>query len=222
MSLLSEHPNWYYLIREIYNAYRFSSAGGSALIRNHQKEVRHRVARCLEKDPPFAAMQPETRPVCAHLAAALDAGRDENTRVLIQAVERIYPSLAWRYGYDKVPRGLERKYAFAEIMGPRGPVMGTEVILGLVLFAPRCVYPVHSHQGITESYLCLAGFCSENETGVFAPGSWILNRPGYEHRITTGDHRPCLLLYAWVGDPEVLSGQKMVFSRPAAPKKPPG
>jgi len=152
--------------------------------------------------------------VCAHLAAALDAGRDENTRVLIQAIERVYPALTWRYGYDRIPRGLERKFAYAELLGPRGPVVGETVILGLVLFAPRCVYPVHSHKGITESYLCLAGACSENDAGVYAPGSWILNQAGHEHRITTGDHRPCLLLYAWIGEPEILIGQKMVFSRP--------
>ena len=54
---------------------------------------------------------------------------------------------------------------------------------------------------------------SENDTGVYAPGSVIFNPPGHTHRITTADREPCLLAYAWVGDEASLLRQKMVFSR---------
>ena len=114
------------------------------------------------------------------------------------------PHLVWQYGYEKVPRGLERKYAYAELAGPTGPVMTDEVILGLVLFAPGCTYPAHAHDGISESYICLSGAVSENDQGVYAPGSLV------------AEHNPSLLCYAWVGDQEKLANQKMVFSR--APK----
>jgi dimethylpropiothetin dethiomethylase len=92
-------------------------------------------------------------------------------------------------------------------------VVTHRIILGAVLFAPRTAYPAHSHDGLTESYVCLSGAVSENDDGVFVPGSLIFNPPGRMHRITTGDHEPTLLAYAWAGPAEKLEGQKMVFSR---------
>ena len=97
-----------------------------------------------------------------------------------------------------------------------GPVETREVILGLVLFAPGCTYPAHAHSGITESYVCLSGAVSENHQGVYAPGSMIFNPPEHLHRITVSDREPALLAYAWIGRPEDLAGQKMVFTRRAA------
>ena len=70
----------------------------------------------------------------------------------------------------------------------------------------------HSHQEIEESYISIAGAWSENDTAVYAPGSLILNRTDEKHRITTGDHDPCLLAYAWVGPAERLSAPGMKFS----------
>ena len=87
--------------------------------------------------------------------------------------------------------------------------------LGFVLFAPGTTYPQHSHVGIEESYISVAGAWSENHAAVYAPGSLILNKPGDEHRITTGDLEPCLLAYAWVGAQERLAapGMKLTASR---------
>ena len=123
-------------------------------------------------------------------------------------------NLIWRYGYEKVPRGLRASYGYAEFCGPNGPVVTEEVILGVVLFAPGCTYPAHAHKGITESYVCLSGAVSENHQGVWAPGSLIFNPPEHMHRITVSDREPALLAYAWIGPKEELVGQKMVFSRP--------
>lgn len=120
-----------------------------------------------------------------------------------------------RTGYESVPKGLAGKYAFAEFAGPYGPVVIPDVILGVVLFAPRCTYPNHAHSGISESYICLSGAISENDEGVLAPGSMLYNPPGKPHRITVSDQEPSLLAYAWHGRPEELAGQKMVFSRSA-------
>jgi dimethylpropiothetin dethiomethylase len=210
---LSQHPDWRYLLREIYHLYRFSSAGGSANIRSHQKEVRHRLSRVLNDDPPVNMLQASQKPVCAHLPRALDMGMAHSTASLSRAIERICAHLHWEYGYGKVPRGLCNKYAYSELMGPKGPVVSQELTLGLVLFAPGTTYPTHSHQDITESYFCLSGAISENDVGVYAPGSLILNPPEHPHRITTSDREPSLLAYAWVGPKERLANQKMVLSR---------
>jgi len=149
-----------------------------------------------------------------YLRRALDQGREASGASFIRAIEAIAHALEWQYGYDKVPVGLASKYAFAEFAGPRGPVLSDDLILGLVLFAPGCIYPAHAHEGITESYVCLSGATSENNAGVYGPGSLIFNAPGHMHRITVSDREPSLLAWAWEGPPEALAGQKMVFSRP--------
>ncbi len=215
-------PDWGYLFREIYEMYRHSSAGGSQKIRSHQRAVRETLSKVLDSNPPLRLEQPITKPVCAHLKRALDEGRLERTAPVIRAIESVQHQLSWLYGYEKVPKGLTEKFAYAEFMGPSGPVVTNRLILGLVLFAPKTTYPAHSHVGITESYFCLSGAVSENDDGVFAPGSLIFNPPGRNHRITTGDNEPSLLAYAWIGPEERLVNQKMTFSRPSTGGKTPG
>ena len=210
---LSNFPDWLYLLREIYSLYRFSSAGGSAKIRAHQKEVRHRLSKLLNEDPQVNGFEAAEKPVCMHLSRALDMGLSYPTGQLSRAIERIRWQLSWAYGYSKVPSGLHAKYAFAEFLGPNASIMSKELILGLVLFAPGTTYPTHSHQGIAESYFCLSGSISENDVGVYVPGSLILNPPEHPHRITTSDREPSLLAYAWVGPPDKLANQRMVFNR---------
>lgn len=216
---LADAPDWRYLLREFYQVYRFSSAGGSAKIRTHQKEVRHRLSRWLERNPQMFTVEPAEKPVCVHLSRALDRAASESTAPMGRAVERIRDQLSWEYGYEKLPRGLVEKFAFTELLGPRGRVVADDLVLGLVLFAPGTTYPTHCHQGIAESYICLSGAVSENDVGVYAPGSLILNPPGHQHRVTSSDTEPCLLAYAWIGSPEALSEQKMAFSRLRTEKK---
>jgi dimethylpropiothetin dethiomethylase len=168
----------------------------------------------LDANPSVIMREREDKPVTTHLKRAMDNGRQEPTRSIIRAIESIVPELCWLYGYEKVPRGLSQKYAYAEFAGPQGPVFTEEVILGLVLFAPKCTYPAHSHDGLTESYYTLSGAVSENDEGVYAPGSLIFNPPGRMHRITVSDREPSLLCYAWHGPKQMLAEQKMAFKRP--------
>ncbi len=210
---LSDLPDWGYLLREYYEAYRFLSSGGSERIRSHQRGVREAIGRVLKSNAALRFDSPAQKPVTAHLTRALYEGLTEKTAPLVRAVDAIKDYLVWQYGYEKVPKGLDRKYAYAEICGPNGPVLTDEVILGLVLFAPACTYPAHAHSGISESYICLSGAVSENHQGVYAPGSMIFNPPEHMHRITVSDQEPALLAYAWIGPKELLAGQKMVFSR---------
>ncbi len=217
MSKLSDRVDWHYVLREFWNVYRFSSAGGSKPIRSHQREVRNRLSAEMEVNPPVLAREPEALPVCAWLGRALDQGLLERTAPLVRALRRVTNELTWKYGYKRVPRGLVRKYGYAELMGPEGPVVSERLILGLVLFGPRCTYPAHSHQGISESYICLSGVVSESNAGVYAPGSLLFNPPSKAHRITTGDFEPTLLAYAWTGTSEKLQNQEMGFTR--APKR---
>jgi len=212
---LSDHPDWIYILRDSYDLYRRLSAGGSKKIRSHQRTVRERLSRVIKSDAEVRQREAEVKPVVKHLKRALDNGRLERHGRFIRSLESITDMLVWEYGYEKVPRGLEKKFAYAELAGPTGPVITDEIILGLVLFAPKCTYPAHAHDGISESYICLSGAVSENDQGVFAPGSLIFNPPEQLHRITVADHNPALLLYAWEGTNEKLAHQKMVFTRKA-------
>lgn len=214
---LHDRPDWLYLLRDYYELYRRLSAGGSAKIRTHQKVVRESINRVIKANAEVRELEPVSKPVSAHLRRALDNGRMERHAPFIRALESVQQHFVWQYGYEKVPRGLEQKYAYAELAGPTGPVITDEVILGLVLFAPGCTYPAHAHSGISESYICLSGAVSENDQGVYAPGSLIFNPPEQRHRITVADQNPALLCYAWTGERDKLANQKMVFSR--GPKK---
>jgi dimethylpropiothetin dethiomethylase len=210
---LSEMPDWSYLLQEFYRVYRFLSAGGSDQIRSHQRQVREAINRTLKDNPSIHFDLTTEKPVTEHLTRALNSGKQYRLASVVRSIESVATSLNWQYGYEKVPRGLERKFAYAEFCGPNGPVLTNEVILGVVLFAPRCIYPSHSHEGITESYICLSGTVSENHQGVYAPGSLIYNPPHHTHRITVSAQEPALLSYAWVGPQEMLANQKMTFSR---------
>ncbi len=210
---LTDQPDWSYLLRDSYDLYRRQSAGGSPKIRSHQRAVREGISRVIKANAELRFPEPATKPVVSHLTRALNNGRLERHAPFIRAIEAIQHRLTWQFGYEKVPRGLEKKYAYAELAGPTGPVLTDDVILGLVLFAPSCTYPAHAHDGITESYVCLSGAVSENDQGVYAPGSLIFNPPEHLHRITVGDNNPALLFYAWHGSREKLREQKMVFTR---------
>ena len=201
------------MLREFWNVYRFSSAGGSKLIRSHQRQVRDHLSAEMDSNPALLLNDPVSLPVCDWLGRALDQGLLERTAPLVRALRRVSDQLSWQYGYERVPRGLVKKYGFAELMGPNGPVQSSELILGLVLFGPRCTYPAHRHDGIRESYICLSGVISESNSGVYAPGSLLFNPPHQVHRMTTGDFEPTLLAYAWVGNRDKLHDQVMSFTR---------
>ena len=211
---LADEPDFLYLLREFDALYRHGSAGGSVVIRGHRKRVRDRLSAAMTRNPRLEERTPETKPVCAHFSRALDVGERGAMQGMARALREVRGRLTWEYGYEKLPRALAKKYAYCEVLGPRGPVLSEKLILGFVLFAPKTTYPQHSHQEIEESYISVAGAWSENDVAVHAPGSLILNRPGGEHRITTADRDPCLLAYAWVGPGARLTDPGMSFSSP--------
>lgn len=209
---LADCPNWLYLLREFDDLYRYGSAGGSKMIRSHRKRVRDALSAIMEGNPEIWSRQAALKPVAAHLPRALDLGEKGAVQGMARALSRVTDLLTWEYGYEKVPKALEKKYAYCEILGPRGPVVTDRLVLGFVLFAPRTTYPQHSHEEIEESYISIAGAWSENDAAVHAPGSLILNRAGAEHRITTADREPCLLAYAWTGPGRKLVSPGMTFT----------
>lgn len=201
---LKDCPNWLYLLREFDALYRYGSAGGSPAIRGHRKRVRDRLSAAMTRNPEIVKRGSELKPVTSHFPRALDLGERAAMQGMARALREVRDELTWEYGYEKISKALSQKYAYCEVLGPRGPVQCDNLILGFVLFAPDTTYPQHSHKEIEESYISISGAWSENNAAVFAPGSLILNRSGDEHRITVGDRDPCLLAYAWTGPEERL------------------
>ncbi len=216
---LMDCPDWLYLLREFDALYRYGSDGGSPAIRSHRKRVRDAISAAISANPVVDARAPEMRAVTGHLPRALDLGERAAMQGMARALREVKDHLTWEYGYDQLPKALAHKYAYCEILGPQGPVPCGTLILGFVLFAPNTTYPQHSHREIEESYISISGAWSENNLAVYAPGSLILNRPGDEHRITTGDRDPCLLAYAWTGPAPRLAEPLMKLT-PARRKAP--
>ena len=107
---LLDCPDWTYCLRDTYEIYRRSSAGGSGKIRAHQRAVREGISGVLKANCEIHTTPPQTKPVVAHLRRALDEGRRERHAGLIRGIEALASQLSWQYGYEKVPRGLERKF----------------------------------------------------------------------------------------------------------------
>ena len=128
--------DWRYLLRDIYNLYRFNSAGVSSQIRSHQKEVRLRLSRLRHQVHAINQGPPSEKFVCKHLSRALDMGQSNSMAPRVRASERIRHQLFWEFGYLKVPPGLSNKFAFSEFTSPKGPIISEGLILGIVLFAP--------------------------------------------------------------------------------------
>ncbi len=133
---LNDCPDWRYLLLECYELYSHLDSGGSHLIRSHQRLVREAISRTMKANPQITIDVIAEKPVTKHLKRALDEGKNQpHLSSVIRSFESIHDRLNWQYGYEKMPRGLENKYAYAEICGPNGPVVSAEVILGVVLFA---------------------------------------------------------------------------------------
>src|SRR6056297_1868890 len=160
---LRDAPDWFYLLREVDMLYRYGSDGGSKAIRSHRRKVREMLSSVIEANPALVQREPTIKPVTSYLSRALDIGARGAQASLARALDRVTHDLTWEYGYERVPKTLARKYAYCEFLGPQGPIPSQRLVLGFVLFAPKTVYPQHSHAEIEESYISIAGGWSEND-----------------------------------------------------------
>ena len=69
---LNDVPDWKYVFQVIYQVYRLGSAGGSSVIRSHQRRVRETISKIVKCNPYYTPRQPENKPVTAHWGRALD------------------------------------------------------------------------------------------------------------------------------------------------------
>ena len=117
---LIDVPDWKYVFQEIDQVYRLGSAGGSSVIRSHQRRVRETISKIVKSNPYYTPRQPENNPVSAHWGRALDLADSGPLANLSRVLYRVESQLTWEYGYQKVPRELAKRYAYCEMVGPQG------------------------------------------------------------------------------------------------------
>ncbi len=148
-------------------------------------------------------VDPEDQPVCRYLAAALDSAEAGPAAAVAAAARPFAATLGWRPKYqvaDKLP-DFSRNFAYAEIVGPPGPVPSQDMRCGFILMAPHTLYPSHAHSAV-ELYLVLGG-TAEWQRGAEPwarrpPGAFILHPSRIGHAMRSLDE-PLLALFAWHG-----------------------
>ncbi|MEC9491915.1 dimethylsulfonioproprionate lyase family protein [Flexistipes sp.] len=191
--------------------YKIKSSGGSEEIKRHMVEVDNLLAKELPLDTVNVAINPSVKPVCKYFEIAVDNGMKHKTNYVVTHLQKFTSILHWQYGYGKLPEEMKENYAYSEILGPRGLIKSSDIAVGVVLLAPGALYHYHEHPALTESYLNLSGYFSQNDQAVYPPESIVLNKPGKPHKITNDSSQPLLLAYIWTGSKKAISESKMVF-----------
>jgi hypothetical protein len=117
-------------------------------------------------------------------------------------VLNLAPQLPWTDGSFALPDEIRGRNAYAELIGPEGPLLCQHCRFGFYLQAPDCLYPAHSHAA-EELYLILSGSAEWrlDEAEPFIPPvpGLVHHRPWQKHEMGTRRF-PLLAMWAWVGD----------------------
>ena len=112
------------------------------------------------------------------------------------------PTLPWTDRGFGLPPGIRDRNAYAELIGPSGPMVSDECRFGFYLQAPDCLYPAHSHAA-EEFYYILSGSAEwrlgEAETFVPDVPDLVHHLPWQSHEMRTGQS-PLLAMWIWIGD----------------------
>lgn len=138
--------------------------------------------------PETPADPPQALPVLGHLPSV--------------AMRPELAGLPWTDGGFSLPPAIKSRNAYAELIGPEGPVVSDKCRFGFYLQAPDCLYPPHSHAA-EELYLLLDGSAEWqlDDCRPFTPPSpgLVHHQPWQKHAMRTGAS-PLLALWVWLGD----------------------
>ncbi|MEO0343775.1 MAG: dimethylsulfonioproprionate lyase family protein [Pseudomonadota bacterium] len=200
------------VLKSYRRAFRAIVDCGNDKVQVHCKLTINELDRLLQDSFTVVPERAKPLPVTRFLDACLRTASQGPFSRLAADLDEIINHLQWDWGYDEMPDHLKGAFAYTEIIGEQSQIKSHSMSVGLVLFAPGCAYPKHSHVGITESYLVLSGSVTQNDFGVFGPGSLLFNPPGREHTITVDTMAPALLAYSWTAEPGVLAANEMILS----------
>jgi quercetin dioxygenase-like cupin family protein len=155
------------------------------------------VLAATERLPPSVAKAPTPESQAA--LVWLPAGTSDLAPICTLAREAA-PDMPWHYSYSGND-GLAVRIAFADVLGPEGPVRCSHLRLGLTLVAPHTLYPMHAHPA-RELYFVLSGRAEWTAGDVLRhppPGAFVLHPSGVAHAMRTADEA-LLAVYVWRGD----------------------
>jgi len=143
------------------------------------------------------------RNLSASLRAALDCGLHAEGGSIARTLTGYCDSLPWSYHYE--PRAgecdLATRIAFAELIGPDGPMDAPDCRLGFTLMAADTYYPMHAHPAV-ELYLVISGdaeWQTPSARRMVPPGQFVLHRSNEPHAMRTFA-QSLIALWGWSGD----------------------
>lgn len=154
-----------------------------------------------QRADPRRAVTPHRQPVVDYLDnAAYEHGNQTSNTVLSQ-LQAMSPRLAWAQSYSRaqVSERFLARYAWAELVGPRGPIASHTLVCGFLLLGPDIEYPEHAHAP-EELYIPLTpGSQWRKDAGPWrarASHEVIHHPPWVSHAMRTGT-QPMVALYLW-------------------------
>ncbi|MGE4252432.1 MAG: dimethylsulfonioproprionate lyase family protein [Parvibaculaceae bacterium] len=153
----------------------------------------------MQASPHRPAEPPRALPVLAHLHAIALPPLAPGKAALLRDCAAHLP---WTDGGFSLPAVIRGRNAYAELIGPDGPLASPHCRFGFYLQAPDCLYPAHSHAA-EELYLILSGApewqVDEAEPFVPAEPGLVHHLPWQTHAMRTGS-APLFALWVWLGD----------------------
>jgi quercetin dioxygenase-like cupin family protein len=108
----------------------------------------------------------------------------------------------WVYHYPRLADDDPgTRIAFAELIGPDGPLEAPDCRVGFTVMAEATTYPLHYHPAV-ELYWVIAGnaqWQTPTSDRIVPPGDLVLHRSNEPHAMRTFDE-PLLALWGWTGE----------------------
>lgn len=122
---------------------------------------------------------------------------------IARALTALRGVLPWQYHYQprSADEDLSDRIAFAELIGPDGPMIAPDCRVGFTLMAEDTIYPLHAHPAV-ELYFVLSGnaeWQTATTCRIVPPGNLVLHRSSEAHAMRTYAE-PLLALWGWSGD----------------------
>jgi len=204
-----DHKNtWYRLMAGLYLTFESVCPAGSELMMHHLEKV-NACFKQMITHPVLQPREPMKKPVVRYLRDALKMGMYFNESPIYHTIGLMDHHLTWECGYEHMPEGLADNYAYTEVIGPRGPVLCGQLIVGMLLLGPSCHYPSHRYPNLEVSYVCLGGYVNVNDLTILTTNSFVLIPQNQSHWLSTEEEIPSLLAYARLGEPQDLAHYRM-------------
>ena len=136
------------------------------------------------------------------VAGALATAPASSVTDIAACLQPVYRALPWVYHYARAADDdLSARIAFAELIGPDGPLIAPDCRVGFTVMAEQTTYPMHRHPAV-ELYLVMTGnarWRTPTSDRIVPPDELVLHRSNEPHAMRTFDE-PLLALWGWTGN----------------------